>query len=91
MLKLLAAITLAAASGTALADTATVPAPAPAPTPIPAANQGKNAVVCRSSVETGSLIARHKTCLTRKQWVKADDQSQDDARRFVEDNRWKPQ
>lgn len=46
----------------------------------------QTAVVCRTSVETGSLIAKKKTCLTRKQWQYVSDENERTARRFVEDN-----
>lgn len=47
-------------------------------------------IVCKTSVETGSLIARRKTCLTRKQWQYVNDQNERDARRLVEDNSGRP-
>lgn len=46
----------------------------------------QTAIVCRTSIETGSLIAKKKTCLTRKQWEYVSDENQKTARRFVEDN-----
>lgn len=47
-------------------------------------------IVCHTSIETGSLIAKHKTCLTRKQWAYVNEENQRQARRFVEDNTGKP-
>ncbi len=47
--------------------------------------------VCRAPVETGSLIKKRKTCLTRAQWKAVDDQHEREARKMVEDNTGKPQ
>lgn len=55
-----------------------------------AAERYKTEVVCKTTIETGSLIARHKTCLTRKQWQYVNDQNERDARKLVEDNTGKP-
>ncbi len=78
----------------------TAPGPAPtatggdmvAPgTPVKvAANKYKTEMVCKTSVETGSLIAKKKTCLTRKQWQYVNDENQRDAYKFVQDNTTKP-
>ena len=47
-------------------------------------------LVCKTSVEIGSLIAKRKTCLTRKQWQYVNDENERDARKFVQDNTSKP-
>ena len=47
-------------------------------------------IVCKTTVETGSLIAKKKTCLTRKQWQYVNDENERDARKFVQDNTTKP-
>ena len=51
-----------------------------------AADNRANEVICRTSIETGSLIARHKRCLTRKQWQYVNDQNEHFAREMVEEN-----
>lgn len=53
------------------------------------AEKYRTQVVCRSTVETGSLIARHKACLTRKQWQYVDDAHETEARRMM-DNMSRP-
>ena len=88
--------TLAPATGTVGTGSATpVAAPTgdmvPAKTPAQiAAEKYKTEVVCKTTVETGSLIARRKTCLTRKQWQYVNDQNERDARKLVEDNTGRP-
>ena len=47
--------------------------------------------ICRASVETGSLIKKRKTCLTRAQWVALDDQHEREAKKMIEDNTIRPQ
>lgn len=47
--------------------------------------------ICRASVETGSLIKKRKTCLTKAQWVAVDDQHEREAHKMIEDNTGKPQ
>lgn len=88
--------TLAPATGTVTATPAP-PAAAPAGDMVPArapaqlaAEKYKTEVVCKTTVETGSLIARHKTCLTRKQWQYVNDENERDARKLVADNTGKP-
>ncbi len=46
----------------------------------------QTAPVCKTTIETGSLIAKKKTCLTRKQWQYVNDENERTARRFVEEN-----
>ncbi len=58
-------------------------------TPVVAA-EAPQPLICRSSVETGSLIQRHKQCLTKAQWRYVDDQHQGAARKLVEDQMTKP-
>ncbi len=63
----------------------------PARTPAQlAAEKYKTEVVCKTTVATGSLIARHKTCLTRKQWQYVNDENERTARKVVEDNMGRP-
>ncbi len=88
--------TLAPATGAVTTVPATPPA-APAgdkvaaTTPAqPAADKYKTEIVCKTSVETGSLVARHKTCLTRKQWQYVNDENERLARKMVEDNTNRP-
>jgi hypothetical protein len=84
--------TLAPATGTVTATPAPPPA-APAGDMVAAktpeqirAEKYKTEVVCKTAVETGSLIARHKTCLTRAQWQYVSDENERQARKLVEDN-----
>ncbi len=51
-----------------------------------AAQQYKSDLVCKTEVQTGSLIAKKKTCLTRKQWQYVQDENQREAYRYVQDN-----
>ncbi len=69
----------------------TIPAtPAAAATPsIPVAVPAQP-LIRRSSLETGSLIAPHKQCLTRAQWRYVDDQHEAEARRYVADGTTRP-
>ncbi len=63
----------------------------PAQTPADLAKiKYQSEIVCRSSVETGSLIARRKICLTRKQWQYVNDENERVARKVVEDNMGRP-
>ena len=62
-----------------------IPAPAKTSAETVAAKY-QTEVVCKTTVETGSLIARHKTCLTRKQWQYVNDENEREARKMVEDN-----
>ena len=87
--------TLAPATGTVAPPAPPVAAPPgdklPAQTPAELAKiKYQTEVVCKTSVETGSLIARHKTCLTRKQWQYVNDENERSARKIVEDNMGKP-
>ncbi len=84
--------TLAPATGAV--STAPAPVPAapvgdmgPAKTPAELKTIKYNTeVVCKTTGETGSLIAKHKTCLTRKQWQYVADENQREAYKFVQDN-----
>ncbi len=83
--------TLAPATGTA--TTASGPPPAapvgdlPARTPAQvAAEKYKTEIVCKTTIQTGSLIAKRKNCLTRKQWQYVDDENQRFVHRLQEDN-----
>ncbi|UAJ11352.1 hypothetical protein [Polymorphobacter megasporae] len=65
----------------AIAKTTTTIAP-----PKSEAERYKTEVVCRSSLETGSLIRKRKSCLTRKQWEYVDQEHRDEARKLMIDN-----
>ncbi len=43
-------------------------------------------LICRSTVETGSLVRRRKACFTRKQWTYIDQEHSDEARKLMMDN-----
>ena len=71
------------------------PAPAAAPTvavrivpatPLPAAQP----LICKSSIETGSLIAKRKQCLTKAQWRYVDDLQRQQTQQLFDDQRTKP-
>jgi hypothetical protein len=101
-IRLATAILLAVTAAAATAQT--VPPPPPATAPAVAAAPAvaektpeelakikyQSEIVCHTSIETGSLIAKHKTCLTRKQWAYVNEENQRQARKFVEDNTGKP-
>ena len=57
-------------------------------TPLPVAVP--QPLICRSAIETGSLIQRHKQCLTKAQWRYVDDQHETAARKLMEDSMSKP-
>lgn len=65
------------------------PAAPVAPT-LTAAQIHANEVVCKTEQETGSLVKKHKTCLTRKQWAYVNDQHESYARKMVDDNMGRP-
>jgi hypothetical protein len=73
-------------SGSSITPAAVV-APVTAVTP---ANAYKTVVVCRSDIETGSLVKRHKACLTRKQWQYVNDEHEREARKVVEGGTGRP-
>ncbi len=98
-----AAQTVANPPGNTLAPATGNTAPPAPPSPAPAGDmpasrtpaevakiQYQSQVVCKTNVETGSLIARHKTCLTRKQWQYVNDENERAARKVVEDNMGRP-
>lgn len=90
VLALSIAIPAAAAEPPPVAPTTPVgdsmtPTVAAAPTLTPAQIKA-NEIVCRSNLETGSLVKRHKECHTRKQWAYVNDQHENFARKMVEDN-----
>lgn len=94
MIRLVCGVAALLMAGTAMA--ADVPSVPPA-TPVAAfdptaaaALKYKSEIVCRSEVETGSLVKRHKSCLTRKQWGYVDDQHQSAARSVVEAGTGRP-
>ena len=88
--------TLAPATGNVV-TTPGPPAAAPTPDKTPAQTPAELAaikyrteLVCKTSIETGSLIAKRKTCLTRKQWQYVNEQHEDEARKLMMDNMGKP-
>ena len=94
---MLVASTMVSAQVVGDTTVAAPPATAPVVTVVPAqpvalsaADKYKSEIVCRTSVQTGSLIAKHKVCLTRRQWSYVNDQTHDDAQRLIDDNRTKP-
>ncbi len=46
--------------------------------------------ICRGAIETGSLIKKRKTCLTKAQWLAVDAQQEREARKMVEDSAGRP-
>ena len=104
MLAMATAATAQTPIGNTLAPTAgtvvTTPAPpVAAPTPDRVAPQTpaemaaikyRTELVCKTSIETGSLIAKRKTCLTRKQWAYVNEAHEDEARKLMMDNMGKP-
>ncbi|MBV8972661.1 MAG: hypothetical protein JO290_10255 [Sphingomonadaceae bacterium] len=71
-------------ASSAVAQTDPVP-PVQPPAPLEAAAASEK-VICRSTVETGSLVKRHKVCLTKRQWVVADRENSNAARHMIESN-----
>jgi len=65
-------------AGAAAADEATPAKPALDP---------EKKVTCVTTQETGSLITRHKSCFTKKQWRYVNDAHNDEARHLADDNR----
>jgi hypothetical protein len=55
--------------------------PTGAPTPAPAEK-----VICKKSIETGSLVKGKKICLTAKQWGRAAESASNTAYRMQMDN-----
>ncbi len=67
----LAALLVATSASAFAADPAPVPAPQAAPAPTQATSGKPNPgdrIVCEEDAETGSLIAKKKTCMTVSQW-----------------------
>jgi len=103
MIKLLSVVALILAVPAIAQDVTPVapvapaaPATAVAPTVAPVATMTpadvyKTQIVCRSEVETGSLMKKRKTCLTRKQWAYVNDQHESYARKLVDDSTGHPQ
>lgn len=60
---------------------ATAETPAAAPTPAPAEK-----VICKKSIETGSLVKGRKICLTAKQWRLASESASNTAMRMQSEN-----
>ena len=83
------ALTLAAL-GIGTASTAQTAAPVAAPAVVLPVVAVPEKMICRSSIETGSLIKRHKACLTAKQWHYVNDQHEAEARKLVEDGTGRP-
>jgi hypothetical protein len=102
MIRLLSAVALVLAVPAVAQDVTPIAPVAPAATAVPPAAPVaavaamtpaeiyKSQVVCRSEQETGSLVKKHKTCLTRKQWAYVNDQHENYARKMVDDNMGRP-
>lgn len=60
-----------------LLQSAAVPAGAPAATSTPAAAEKK---ICRSRAETGSFVRKNKTCLTRAEWQRVEEENREAVR-----------
>jgi hypothetical protein len=73
-----------------IADRTMATDPAPTPAPVTAAKPAAEPRICRTSIETGSLIAKHKQCLTKAQWRYVDDAHETEARRLMQDNMNRP-
>ncbi|UAJ10349.1 hypothetical protein [Polymorphobacter megasporae] len=87
MIKLLSALSLMLAVPAVAQEAPPVAPVAPAaPAALTPAEVYKSQVVCKTEQETGSLVKKHKTCLTRKQWAYVNDQHESYARKMVDDN-----
>ncbi|MGI4880610.1 MAG: hypothetical protein ACRYG4_24360 [Janthinobacterium lividum] len=64
-----------------------IPATIPQPSD---AQRYKTENVCRSSIETGSLVTKRKSCLTRKQWEYVDQAHREEARKMMMENMGHP-
>jgi hypothetical protein len=60
--------------------------PAPAPAPAAAAPAAIEKLICRSRLETGSLVKRKRTCLTAAQWRYADEANNSAAAKMIQDH-----
>jgi hypothetical protein len=81
----LTAVALIAAPAVVAAEATTAPAAAPAAAPAPAEKQ-----ICRSRLETGSLVKRKRTCLTAAQWRYHDEAHNRQAASIIQDNAGMP-
>ncbi len=82
-------VTTAATAQTATAEPPTAAA-AELPPLVSAAQRYKTELVCRTSLETGSLVTKRRTCLTRKQWDYVDQEHRDEARKMMMENMGHP-
>jgi TonB family protein len=57
-------------------------APVQAPVPVAATMPQPDEVICKRSGKTGSLVAQTKQCLTRKQWLQAEQEARDAVERL---------
>lgn len=73
-LFLLAAMPLLLAGAPAFADE-------PATQP-PQAQPAKERMICKMEEETGSLVRKHRTCLTAKQWATSQEEARKEAERL---------
>lgn len=79
-------ITLAIATATLAASLAAqTPAPVVAPSPVQPVAVVPEKVICKSEIETGSLVKRHKMCFTAKQWRYVNEANEAEARKLVHD------
>ena len=63
---------------------AAAPVPADTPTAPKPAKGSPDEMVCRREVDTGSLVARRRTCMTRAQWQAQAEAAQASAERQEE-------
>lgn len=83
--------TLPPADGPSVANAPVVVKIIPATNPQPSdAKRYKTENICRSSVETGSLVIKRKSCLTQKQWEYVDQAHRDEARKMMMENMGHP-
>ena len=86
----LAASALAEPPVVPAATTDAAPAVAVRIVPATAVPRAPEPLICRSSVETGSLVKRHKQSLTKAQWRYVNDQHESFARKIVDDSMGRP-
>ncbi len=75
---------IVAAAASAQTGIPVVTSPAAPPAAVP------EKIICKTELETGSLVKRTKTCFTRKQWNYVNEQHERAARKLVEDGTGRP-
>lgn len=73
----------------ATAQTAAAPAQAAAAA-APVEPAQKEKLICRKTVETGSLVRGKKTCMTAAEWAKVGDAAREGAQKIIDDNTGRP-